>query len=89
MITSQSEYKRLKRRLTFRRNRLKQAVAALKVEPLSLVKQTLVFHEAGQLLQEASYAESVFERVGFPDAWAHWERDRDDARWQINRYTRI
>jgi hypothetical protein len=87
MSATQSEYKRLKRRLTFRRNRLKQTVAALRTDPFSIVKQTLVVHEAGQLVKEVDYAEGIFEQTGYPDLWNHWIVSKKDAQWQITRHT--
>lgn len=88
MKTAQEEYKRLKRRLTFRINRLKGIKARLQLDPHSFVKQALVVFDANQVIKEVDYAESIFEGVGFPDLWNRWIRAREDAHYLIQRYTR-
>ena len=37
------------------------------------------------IIVECRYAYTVFDRVGWPDCWANWQRAEDDARVNINR----
>lgn len=85
-MTAQEEYKRLKRRLTYRRNRLRGTVARLSIDPNSLTKQALVVFDANQVIKEVDYAESIFEKVGFPDLWNLWLVTRRGARIKIHQY---
>lgn len=86
-MTAQEEYKRLKRRLTYRINRLKGTAARLKLDPYSLVKQELTVFDANQIIKEVDYAESIFEDVGFPDLWNMWLVAKRDAKIQIQQHT--
>lgn len=36
-----------------------------------------------KLIKVINEAERVFNEVGFPDCWMHWESLRDSARYQI------
>lgn len=79
----QKEFNRLKRRLTARKNALAKEVAALRIDPYSATKQILLVHEARRLIKEVDYAMGIFQDQGYPDAWATWERAREDAQMQI------
>jgi hypothetical protein len=68
MIT-QGEYRRLKTRLS----RALNAAARDRGNPVLWRK----------LRDEASYGLSVFEDVGYPDAWHRWEVAERDARFQL------
>ena len=85
-MTAQDQYKRLKRRLTFRRNRLKGTITRLHLDPHSFVKRELVVFDANQVIKEVDYAESIFEEVGFPDLWNMWLVAKRDAKIQIQQH---
>lgn len=87
MPTPQHEFTRLKRRLTFRTNKLKWAAARLKVVPNSFVKRELVVIAANQVIKEVDYALNIFEDVGYPDLWNTWTRAQDDAKRLIQLLT--
>ena len=86
-MTAQGEYKRLKRRLTYRTNRLKRTTARLRLDPNSFVKRELVVFDANQITKEADYAERIFEDVGFPDLWRRWVVAKKDAERLIQLHT--
>lgn len=78
---TQREYSRLKRRLTFRLNRLKKAdedVLALKGRETREDKQHVI-NMANQVIRECEYAKGIFEEKGFPDGHSRWDRIKDDA----------
>jgi hypothetical protein len=86
-MPAREEYKRLKRRLTYRINRLNGTAARLKLDPYSLVKRELVVFDAGQIIKEVEYAERIFDDVGFPDLWNRWIRAKEDAMRLIQLHT--
>lgn len=67
---TQQEFTRLKRRLTYRKNRLAKA------EDLETIKK-----EVAQLTKEVDYAMAIFEEKGYPDNWHAWERAKEDAKF--------
>ncbi len=87
MSTAQEEYKRLKRRLSYRRNRLRGTIARLRLDPCSFVKRELVVFDANQVIKEVKYAERIFEDAGFPDLWNMWLVAERDAKIQIQQHT--
>jgi len=80
---TQEEFVRLKRRLTFRQNRLNRAKAALVDKSCNRESQAKVVFEADQLVKEVDYAINIFEDRGFPDAHNNWSRAKDDAQLLI------
>ena len=85
---TQEEYSRLKRRLTYRQNRLGKVRNLLQQPVLTRDQRELLVSEAKQLKKEAEYAQSIFEEKGSPDSWYRWERAKEDAQFIINRYPR-
>jgi hypothetical protein len=77
---TQEEFVRLKRRLTFRQNRLNRAKAAIVDKSCSRESQAKVVFEADQIVKEVDYAMNIFQSEGHPDDWARWERAGDDAK---------
>lgn len=80
---TQEQFVRLKKRLTFRLNRMKKAKAALVGKSCNRELQDKVVFEADQLVKEVDYAMNIFQSEGHPDDWARWERAREDAKFQI------
>jgi hypothetical protein len=75
---TQADYKRLKTRLTYRSNRLSKA-ASRDLNSITKKERETIAYEAKQLVSEVAYATGIFEQKGYPDAWANWQRAKDDA----------
>lgn len=83
---TQAEFKRLKTRLTFRKNRLAKVAEPVRDIPsLPKDKKEKLVCEANQLISEVDYAMKIFQEKGYPDAWACWERAKEDAQSLIQR----
>jgi len=85
-MMTQSEYRRLKGRLTRRENALKAAQANVRLNPNNAAGYALVCEAARNLRDEARNALDIFEDQGYPDAWHRWQRANDDATTAIHRY---
>jgi hypothetical protein len=75
---SNVEYTSLKRRLTASQSQLR--IATTKGD------STAIKSAAEKVIAEVDKANDVFERKGYPDAWANWDRAKDDARLVLSRY---
>jgi hypothetical protein len=83
-MISQSEYVRLKRRLSTAENRVKRAAEG---DPRLAGNYCLPVREEDDpriphyraLLAEVRSAWAIFEREGFPDNWPRWRNAGDDA----------
>jgi hypothetical protein len=83
---TQAEFKRLKTRLTFRKNRLSKVAEPVRDIPsLPKAQREKITHEANQLISEVDYAMKIFQEKGHPYDWARWERAKDDAQSLIQR----
>lgn len=85
-------FKRERRRLAIAANRADRARRLVPANPYSneLEGKGLELVAAHWLALErlelvAAEGLEIFEREGFPDSWANWERARDDARFAMHR----
>lgn len=90
-MLSQSEYVRLKRRLTTLENKLKRAA---KADPQLDGNYCLPVDNEDdpripiykKIIEEVKYALAIFEEQGYPDFWPRWRNAADDAAWQLGRF---
>lgn len=85
---TQAEYKRFKTQLTRKRNQFDKAAQALRTDQFNKQLQDDVVKAASALLCECKRALGVFADKGYPDSWSNWERAKEDAEFQIQRYSR-
>jgi hypothetical protein len=85
----QSEYRRLKTRLTTKQNKLKAALAAAadvrrtgEVEDILRARDAVLL-AAQAVVTEANSAQVMFDEQGYPDSWANWDRAKADAELQL------
>ncbi len=91
MITQQS-YKRERRRLAIAEGRFARARRAVPANPFSNElgesgRKALrdAIYAARKLRDVAAEGLETFEREGFPDSWANWERAGEDASHYLQR----
>lgn len=79
----QKQYRRLKARLTVKRNLLQEAQQSGNGK--SADKTDAIITHARNLLTAVKEAESLFESSGYPDDWNRWEIAQSDAESQLAR----
>jgi len=85
----QSEYRRLKTRLTTKQNKLKAALTAAdvarrmgEVEDILKARDAVIL-AAHAVVAEATSAQVMFDERGYPDSWANGDRAKADAELQL------
>jgi hypothetical protein len=81
---NQAEYRRLKTRLTAKKNKFDAALAAGRAGRMIDGGDTLIA-AARALITECDHANVVFYEAGYPDDWTNWERAKNDAEMHLRR----
>lgn len=83
-MIDQPTYRKLKTRLSRLENKLHRSVENHCLPVDRKDDPRIPVYKA--ILEETEHALAIFERDGFPDAWARWRNAADDASWQLGRF---
>lgn len=80
----QSQYRRLKTRLTTKKNKFDAALRSARGGRMEDSHDALITVSRA-LIEEVDSANAYFDKTGYPDAWADWERAKMDAEMHLRR----